>query len=73
MERKEYDVLKAILHNAGRTGPDGENRSRHPRFRDHLTGRISWVNQLNPSRGERLRAAFERIEWSESEAESSPR
>lgn len=23
MERKEYDVLKAILHNAGRTGPDG--------------------------------------------------
>jgi hypothetical protein len=67
LERREYERLKAILHNAGRTGPAGENRQLHPRFREHLAGRISWVTQLNPARGERLKVAFERVDWHEAE------
>jgi hypothetical protein len=70
MERKEYDRLKAILHNAAHTGPAPENRAQRPRFRQHLEGRISWVTQLNPARGERLMAAFERIDWSGAGPES---
>jgi len=68
VERKEYDLLRAILHNAGQTGPAGQNRRQHPRFREHLAGRISWVNQLNPARGEQLLVAFQGIDWSEAAA-----
>jgi hypothetical protein len=34
-----------------------------PDFRGHLEGRVSWVEQINPPRGAKLRAVFERIEW----------
>ena len=50
VERREYESLKATLHNAGRTGPIGQNRRQHPRFQEHLAGRIAWVNQLSPAR-----------------------
>ena len=63
VERRQYDLLKATLHNAARHGPAGQNRTGHPAFRDHLRGRISWVNQLNPARGERLLATFAQIDW----------
>jgi hypothetical protein len=61
--RDSYDQLKAILHNAARTGPAAQNRAGHPDFRAHLLGRIAWVAQTHPARGARLRAAFERIGW----------
>ncbi len=32
-------------------------------FRGHLLGRIQWVKQLNPNRGERLVQIFENIDW----------
>jgi hypothetical protein len=63
VDRRQYDRLKATLHNAARHGPAAQNRAGVPAFRDHLRGRIAWVNQLNPSRGERLMATFERIDW----------
>ena len=63
VDRRQYDVLKATLHNAARHGPAGQNRDNHPAFRDHLRGRIAWVNQLNPARGERLLATFSQIDW----------
>ena len=61
--RDSYDQLKAILHNAARTGPAAQNRAGHPDFRAHLLGRIAWVAQTHPARGARLRAAFARIGW----------
>jgi RNA-directed DNA polymerase len=61
--RREYDELKAILHNAARRGPEGENRAGHPDFRAHLLGRIAWVEQLNPGRGRKLHERFARIDW----------
>lgn len=61
--RREYDELKAILHNAARRGPGSENRAGHPDFRAHLLGRIAWVEQLNPARGRKLRERFARIDW----------
>ena len=64
IDRREYDRLRAIVHNAARHGPASQNRSGHPHFRDHLLGRISWVAHLNPARGERLMADFEGIDWS---------
>jgi len=65
VERDEYDDLKAILHNAARRGPGGENRAGVPDFRAHLLGRIAWVESLNPARGAKLRDRFARIAWDE--------
>jgi len=61
--RKDYDQLKAILHNAVRHGPDSQNRTKHPDFRSHLLGRINYVAQFNPQRAAKLRADFSVIQW----------
>lgn len=61
--RDEYELLKAILHNAALHGPVSQNRDQLPDFRAHLLGRISWVAALNPQRGARLRERFALIDW----------
>ncbi|MCA9085882.1 MAG: RNA-directed DNA polymerase [Planctomycetaceae bacterium] len=63
VSRREYDVLKATLHNAVRFGPESQNRSRHSGFRQHLLGRINYVRQWNPARAVRLMALFDSIRW----------
>lgn len=55
VRRKEYDRLKAIIHNARRAGSlESQNRERRPHFRAYLLGLASHVAQLNPDRGRRL-------------------
>lgn len=61
--REDYDRLRALLHNAARHGPASQNRQGHPHFRSHVLGRISWVASLNPARGDKLREAFDRVDW----------
>lgn len=61
--RGDYDVLRALLHNCARTGPEAQNRTGHPDFRAHLLGRISWAAASSPNRGRRLRELFDRITW----------
>lgn len=61
--RTEYDRLKAVLCNCVRHGPASQNRDGHADFRGHLAGRIAYVAMLNPARGRRLRAWFDRVAW----------
>jgi len=61
--RPEYDRLKAILHNCVRHGPADQNRLNHSDFRAHLDGRITWVENVNPPRGLKLRLLFMAVEW----------
>lgn len=61
--RPDYDRLRAVLHDAARSGPAQANRSGHPDFRSHLLGRIAWVGAENEARAEKLRRAFSAIEW----------
>jgi hypothetical protein len=63
MPRPDLDRLRAVLHDCAVHGPRAANRAGHPDFRAHLLGRIAWAGQLNPRRGERLRAMFDRIDW----------
>jgi hypothetical protein len=63
VRREEYDRLKAILHNCALHGPAAQNREGATDFRAHLLGRIGWVAQVHPQRGEKLRASFARIRW----------
>lgn len=63
VRRDAYDVLKATLHNCIRDGPDSQNRQGHSDFRSHLEGRVGWFEQVNATRGARLRRLLERIPW----------
>ncbi|MDG4800128.1 reverse transcriptase family protein [Micromonospora sp. WMMD980] len=54
--RDEYDQLRAILHNAARTGLPMQNRNGHPDFAQYLTGRVLWIGQHHPARAARLAA-----------------
>ncbi len=65
MPRKEFDTLKAIFTNCIRHGPASQNRDGREDYRGYLTGRLAWLNMLNPQRGLRLRRLFEQIEWQE--------
>jgi RNA-directed DNA polymerase len=62
--RREYDALKAILHNCLTHGAASQNRAQLPDWAAHLRGRVSWFEQVDPVRGARLRAQLERIQWS---------
>jgi len=61
--RADYDCLKATLTNCIRQGAHTQNRTNCQDFRAHLLGRIAFVEMLNPQRGARLRALFDRITW----------
>lgn len=61
--RQEFDQLKATLHNAAKLGPASQNRAGLADFRMHLSGRVAWVEQINPRRGAKLRRLFDRICW----------
>ncbi|HVX47486.1 MAG TPA: reverse transcriptase family protein [Mycobacteriales bacterium] len=61
--RPEFDRLKAVLHNCAVHGPASQNRAGHADWRAHLLGRVSWIEQVNPAKGARLRREFDRIDW----------
>ena len=63
VERARYDALKALLHNCVRTGPEEQNQVGLPDFQRRLEGRVTWVEQVNPARGAKLRRMFDRIRW----------
>jgi RNA-directed DNA polymerase len=56
VSRRDYDRLKAVVHNAATSGAVGVRRA-------ELLGRIAWVESVNPQRGARLRRRFEQIDW----------
>ena len=63
VRRKVFDQLKAILTNCLRHGPTNQNRHQHPDFHAHLAGRVAQIAALNPSRGQKLWAMFDRVDW----------
>jgi len=52
--RKLRRRLRAIVHNAARTGVESQNRGKHPHFRAWLTGMIAYVSMVNARHGEAL-------------------
>jgi retron-type reverse transcriptase len=61
--RADFDRLKAILTNCVRHGAESQNREGHAAFRQHLDGRVGFVEMVNPTKGARLRMLYEKIEW----------
>ena len=63
IKRPDFDLLKATLTNCVRKGPESQNRAAHPKFQQHLEGRVAYVESINPKKGKRLRALLETINW----------
>jgi RNA-directed DNA polymerase len=63
VRRADFDRLKATLTNCIRLGPGGQNREGRPNFKEHLDGRIGFVEMVNPEKARRLRKLWERIVW----------
>lgn len=61
--RDDFDELKALLHNAIRTGAHAQNRIGHSDFRAHVYGRIGWVATGSPARRRKLSALAEQVDW----------
>jgi retron-type reverse transcriptase len=60
LARDEVRRLRAILHNAAKTGLEAQNREKIPNFEAHLRGRVAYLAMIDKGRGEKLRAALER-------------
>lgn len=58
IQRRSYVELKAILYNCGRIGPSSQNHDSIANFDAHLAGRISWVSNVNQSRGAKLQRLY---------------
>ena len=63
LQRREFDRLRAVLHQCALHGPASQNRDGHADFRAHLWGRVQWAAQLNAAQATRLHALWSRIEW----------
>jgi RNA-directed DNA polymerase len=63
--RGDFDLLKAVLTNCVRTGPESQNREGRLDFRAHLVGQVGFVEMINPAKARRLREILERIQWAE--------
>lgn len=59
--RKEIRRLRALLHNAKKTGLQAQNRDGHPSFKEHVAGKIAYVMMVDPERGRGLKAAFDAL------------
>jgi RNA-directed DNA polymerase len=63
LAREEFDRIKAILFNCARHGAQSQNRDGVANFREHLRGRVSYVQMVNPARGAKLCTLFDQIQW----------
>jgi hypothetical protein len=61
--RDDFDRLKALLTNCVRHGAESQNRDGRAAFREHLLGRVGFVESVNPARGAKLRDLYNRIAW----------
>jgi len=57
--RSELRLLRAILHNARKTGLAAQNRAQHPHFEAWLRGKIGYVMMIDAEKGAALAQALE--------------
>jgi retron-type reverse transcriptase len=56
--RNEIRQLRAILHNAKKTGLAAQNRGEHPHFEAWLRGKIGYIMMIDRRKGSELSAAL---------------
>ncbi|MCF6228504.1 MAG: reverse transcriptase family protein [Planctomycetes bacterium] len=63
LPRREFDKIKAIIHNCIKHGPATQNHAQHENFKEHLRGRVAHAQHIGPERGQKLKAMFDSIVW----------
>jgi RNA-directed DNA polymerase len=58
MPREEVRRLRAILHQAKKTGLEAQNREKIPHFESYLKGKIAYLNMVDPERAMQLAKAY---------------
>jgi retron-type reverse transcriptase len=61
VRRRQRRRLRAILHNARRSGLVSQNRSNEPHFAEKIRGQIAFVQMVNAEQGRKLAEAFEAV------------
>lgn len=61
LARTDLKALEAILFNASRTSVEAQNRADHPRFFDHLQGRVAHAAFVDPSGARRILELWSRV------------
>ncbi|HET7544337.1 MAG TPA: reverse transcriptase family protein [Polyangiaceae bacterium] len=61
-QRSEFRKLRAILHNAKKTGLAAQNREQHPHFEAWLRGKIGYVMMLDAEKGRALAEALAAVD-----------
>ena len=59
--RETVRRLRAILHQAAKTGLEAQNRDGHPDFANYVAGMLAWVRMVSPQQAEPLDAAWRRL------------
>ncbi len=58
MPREEVRTLRAILHQAKKTGFEAQNREKVPHFESYLKGKIAYLNMVDPDRAMQLAKSY---------------
>ena len=61
LPREEVRRLRAILHNAKKTGLAAQNRGGHPDFEAHLRGKIAYLAMVDAPKAARFRAELDAL------------
>lgn len=59
--RRTVKRLRAILHQAGKTGLAAQNKENRDNFAPWLEGMIGYVNMVNPHKGRKLQEALKKV------------
>ena len=60
IDRRTVRRLRAVLHQAQRTGLEAQNREDHPNFEGYVDGMIAYIHMVNPEQAKPLREALKR-------------
>jgi retron-type reverse transcriptase len=61
LPREEIRRLRAILHNAKKTGLAAQNRDGVPDFEAHIRGKLSYLHMIDPERSRPLLRELDEI------------
>ncbi len=61
LPREDVRKLRAILHNAKKTGLEGQNREGLPHFEAHLRGKIAYLHMVDPQKAAPLLAQLDAL------------
>ncbi len=59
--REDRRRLRAVLHQAKKTGLEAQNTERHPNFRQHVEGLIAYFSMVNAEQGAQLKKMLAQV------------